>query len=117
MGNRINEKRKRNRWRLAFQQNNRCYWCKCRMKHPKTGPGHIPERAVTIEHLDSAHWTYKKNIKVAACRKCNQRRGLLDNYLFKCFRVPIWLWTWAKTVLGEDYCEQIQQAAGVRVVE
>ena len=79
------------RLKLFYEQQGRCYWCGCEMISPEfydQSKAPQPDNLATLDHLDNKlsnergkHHGEKR--RIAACRKCNQQRGRLDELVHK----------------------------------
>ncbi len=72
---------------LFVEQDGRCFYCTEPMETPPyLGP--VPPSAVTLEHLEPRSHGGKRRYpnEVAACRACNQARGIMPWLLFFCLK-------------------------------
>jgi hypothetical protein len=71
-------RKKRQRQRLADDQNNKCFWCKREMTAPTPRGVKSKSTDLTLDHVYNKLHPDRKDkafIKVAACFRCNKNRG------------------------------------------
>jgi hypothetical protein len=88
MGAKYNQRMVRKKATLFAEQNGRCHWCRGAMvmPDPEIPPERHPHNMATIEHLRDRWHPLRSEPNnsnqrrlVAACKRCNERRGNRSN--------------------------------------